>query len=90
MNKPDIYLEPQDIRDIIFVGFAAFAGVLKQDDLAYVTSFMRGLADNPRRPPAAAQGIRQLADLLEGKEPPAPAPDPRSRFKLVDGGGSAA
>jgi hypothetical protein len=25
VSKPDLYLEPLDIRDIIFVGFAAFA-----------------------------------------------------------------
>jgi hypothetical protein len=90
VSKPDIYLDPQDIRDIIFVSFAAFADVIEPEALARVTSFMRGMADSPRRAPAAAQAIRQLADIMDNIEPPEPAPDPRSRFKLIDGGGGTA
>ncbi len=82
MNKPDIYLEPQDIRDVIFVGFAAMADVLEPEVLARVTSFIRSMADSPHRTPAAAQGIRQLADIMDNK--PLPEPDPRPRLKVVN------
>ncbi len=89
-KQPDLYLEPQDVRDIIFVGFAAMADVLEADVLARVTSFIRSMADSPHRTPAAAQAIRQLADIMDNIELPEPAPDRRSRLKLVGGGGNPA
>lgn len=89
MSEQDIFVTFDDVRTIIVSGFVAFGEVLKPDDLAKVVSFLRKMGDGPTITPAAAAGIKQLADLLEGTEPPEPAPDRRPQFKLITGGGSA-
>ncbi len=89
-RRPDIYLDMGDLREVLS-GFAAGLGtIIEANTRQYAADWMRTVADSPHRTPAAATALRHLADCFQGVPPSEPAPDPRSRFKLVDGGGSAA
>ncbi len=88
MSKPALFLEPEDLKQIFFAGIAAVTEVIEPECIHRVLNTLARLADSPARTPAAAEGIRRLADFIEGKEPP--EPDPRPRLKVVSGGGSAA
>jgi hypothetical protein len=83
-KSDDLHISMYDIRRIVFAGFAAFAEVLEPRQIAEVTAFLHAFANRGNQTTEVQDAIRQLANIIEGKEPES-EPAPRgSHLKLVE------